>query len=768
MLLHTLALLAALTPQLQNGDFDSRLAGWTPHHHGNAGPEAVIHVEDAPASGLRHALVIESRGSRRAGVAQTVYLPPGSLWRLSARTCSADGNAPRALIEAATPSGVIGSSTPAAADPPWSRHEVVLRAPSPGEVAIHLDSLDDRPEPVNGRISFADVWLEPVSEPEPGQIRIHLRPAGKQPVDPKQQGQFIELLCRLIPSMLAQQVDNDSFEEEAPYRFAYVKETDHPYRPWYPDGAVQVADYSLDTQDPYNGQRSQEITIHLPHARAGIAQDGFYLQSGLRYRLRLHLKGTASAVRAVLRDSQGLVARPAELGHATTGWQPAEAVLTASRNSSCATLALDFEGAGTLWLDRVYLIGEDAVQGLWRPDVVAALRDLKPGVIRFGGSATEGFEWDRAIGNWDARSPFPTVWGGLEPNFVGIEEFVELCRLVGAEPLICVRWTGKQPADAAAEVEYMNGAPQTHWGGLRARNGHRQPYAVKYWQIGNEVGGEQYAHSIAAFAHAMRAADPSIKLLSSYPQPDLLERAAGQLDYLCPHHYAFGDLTEVARDFDSLRQQIAQHAAGRDVRVAVTEWNTTGGNSGLKRGMLQSLGNALDCSRYHNLLHRYADLVEIGIRSNLIDSFGSGVFVTGPGWIYRAPTYYAEQLYSRAAGSYPLQVERDAALPWQLQQPDVSATLSADGRLLRIYAVNSTPQKMTPAFAFVDSTAHASGATAFVLKNRHGTPTTEALNSASDRLAVSINSKSLPASGNRLPVSLDPYSLTLLEVRLVH
>ena len=766
MILHTLALLAALTSQLQNGNFDNGLAGWTVHRHGGSGPEPTVRIVDAPESGLPHALVIESRGSQRAGVAQTVYLTPGSLWRLSARARAADGSAPRPLILAGTPSGVIGSSTSAATDPPWSRHEVVFRVPSPGEIVIHLDSLDDRPQPVNGQISYADVRLEPIAEPDPGELRIHLRPAGKHPIDAKQQGQFIELLCRLIPSMLAQQVDNDSFEEEAPYHFAYIKETDHPCRPWYPDGAVQVADYSLDTQDPFNGKRSQKITIHLPLARAGIAQDGFYLQSGLRYRLRLHLKGTASAVRAVLRDAQGPVAPPADLGHVADAWQPREVVLTAGRNSASATLAIDFEGAGTLWLDRVTLIGEDAVQGLWRPDVVAALRDLKPGVIRFGGSSIEGFEWDQAIGNWDTRAPFPTVWGGLEPNFVGIEEFVELCRLVGAEPMICVRWTGKQPADAAAEVEYMNGGPETHWGSLRVRNGHRQPYAVKYWQIGNEIGGEQYAQSTADFARAMRAADPSIKLLSSYPRPDLLERAGGQLDYLCPHHYAFGDLTEVVRDFESLRQQIAEHAGGRDVRVAVTEWNTTGGNSGLKRGMLQSLGNALDCSRYHNLLHRYADLVEMGIRSNLIDSFGSGVFVTGPGWIYRAPTYYAEQLYSRAAGSYPLPVERDAALPWQLQQPDVSATLSEDGRLLRIYAVNSTPEKMTPVFAFRDSTARAAGATAFVLKNRDGRPNTEALNSASDRLAVSIDSKSLPASGNRFPVSLDPYSLTLLEIRL--
>ncbi len=187
--------------------------------------------------------------------------------------------------------------------------------------------------------------------------------------------------------------------------------------------------------------------------------------------------------------------------------------------------------------------------------------------------------------------------------------------------------------------------------------------------------------------------------MSSYPRPGVLAAAQGQLDYLCPHHYEVGDLTEVVRGFETLRERIGQQAQGREVRVADTEWNTTGGDWGLKRGILQSLGNALDCSRYHNLLHRYADLVEMGIRSNLADSFGSGIVVTGPGWMYRAPTFYAEQLYGRAAGSYPLTVERASGLPWQFQQPDVSAALSADGRLLRIYAVNSTAAPLRPAVA---------------------------------------------------------------------
>jgi alpha-N-arabinofuranosidase len=736
LILPALALLA-IAPQLRNGSFEQDLAGWMLHRHEDRAADPAARVAN-------RVLTIEPRGSARAGVQQTVYLTPGSLWRIGART---SGNA---LIEAQTLSGSFGSSR---------GPEFIFRTPSPGEVAIHLDS-------TGGQATFSDLRFEPVTEPEPGELRVHLGSKGKRPIDAKQQGQFIEMLCRLIPSMIAQQVDNDSFEEEPPFRFSYIKETDRPHRPWYPDGAVQTADYALDTEGAFNGKRSQKIVIHLARARAGIAQDGFYTQAGVRYRLHLHMKGAGGAtVRAVLRDAEGNVAQPVTLGRADTQWGAAEAALTATRTSSAATLAIDFEGPGTLWLDRVYLIGEDAVLGIWRPDVVEALKELNPGVMRFGGTSIEGLEWEQIVGGWDQRAPFTTYWGGLEPNFVGIEEFTDLCRLVGAEPLICVRWTGKQPADAAAEIEYMNGGKDTHWGGLRARNGHPQPYGVKYWQIGNEIGGQDYEPSVAAFARAMRAADPSIKLMSSYPRPGVLASAAGLLDYLCPHHYEVGDLTEAVREFDALREQIALHGQGRDVRVAVTEWNTTGGGFGLKRGILQTLGNALDCSRYHNMLVRYADLVEMGIRSNLVDSFGSGVIVTGPGWIYRAPTYYAEQLYGRAAGSYPVEVERHSSFPWQLQQPDVSAALSADGRWLRIYAVNSTDKPLSPAIAFDGGPAVS--ATAFVLKNLEGPPNTEAMNSASDRAAVAVESRKLAPPQNKFAFSFEPYSLTLLEIRLV-
>ncbi len=124
-------------------------------------------------------------------------------------------------------------------------------------------------------------------------------------------------------------------------------------------------------------------------------------------------------------------------------------------------------------------------------------------------------------------------WGGLQPSGPGLEEIVNFCRLVDAEPLICVRITGKSPRDAADEVEYFNGAETTPNGAIRARNGHPGPYHIHYWQVGNERGGSDYEQRLPAFCEAMKRADPSIKLLSSYPTPGVLQQAKAWLDYVC-------------------------------------------------------------------------------------------------------------------------------------------------------------------------------------------------------------------------------------------
>lgn len=600
---------------------------------------------------------------------------------------------------------------------------------------------------------------------EPERVQISEEPLFDRTIDIKQGGQFIEPLCNLIPSMLAQQVANDSFEEEPPYKVTYKADLDKPYRPWYPDGAVHVAEFALDTEGAFNGAQCQKIAVPRERCRAGISQDGFSLVADMGYALRMHMRGEGNVqVRASLHGGGGCLAGPVDLGRTGASWAPAAALLKATRDAENVTLTIECEGPGTVWLDRVYLIPEDAVLGLWRRDVTEALMAMNPGVVRWGGSTTEGYEWTQGIGPWDQRAPFTTCWGGLEPNFVGMEEFVQLCEYIGAEPLLCLRWSGKQPEDAAAQVEYFNGGPETEWGRKRAENGHAEPYSVTYWQIGNEVGGTNYDSQVLAFAKAMKAADPKIKILSAFFTAHTLARGAGYIDYLCPHHYGCVDLTGKANEFAHMRALITRDGGGRDVRFAVTEWNTTAGDWGLGRGTLQTLSNALSCARYQNLMHRNADLCEIAIRSNLVDSFGSGVIQTGPGWMYVAPTYYAQQLYQRAAGSHVVRLTRASTKSWPEAQPDLSVTLSPDKKTLRIYAVNSTADAHPVDFVLPRAAASAA---ATVLKDRDNAGCAEVMNTRDDPDRISFAFGSVETHDMALMYSFEPLSLTCLEVTLL-
>jgi alpha-N-arabinofuranosidase len=765
--LHATGQMAGEKQALRNGGFESSNPTEAWEVIAPNGTNFSLTLDRAGAKEGSQSLLISASQPVEISLRQEVFLPVGTLWRLTGWVKSkpaSDGSLPNPNIGIEAQAGDQGFSQAPALAGEWQFANILFRVPSPGRIGVVLNGLKKHA----GSVWFDDIQLERVHESlDEESVAISLTRRNQRPIDLKQGGQFIELLCNLLPSMIAQQVDSTSFEEAPDWNQAYKRETDKPHRPWYPDGSVHVASYSLDTDHPFHGKRSQKIELPLA-TWAGISQDGFYLESGHSYRLRLHLRSSGSVrVRASLHGDGGMIAGPFSLGRASDEWKPAEVVLLAKRSAANATLTIEFEGPGTLWLDRVYLIDTNAVLGLWRPDVVKALKAMHPGIVRFGGSTIESLEWETTVGNWDRRPPLADdPWGGLQENFAGLEEFVQLTQYIGAEPLICIRWTGKTPKDAAHEIEYFNGAEDTEWGRKRAANGHPAPYQIKYWQIGNEVSGPDYDASVKAFAEAMRRVDPSIKILSSFPSEDTLRQAGGQLDYLCPHHYSVADLRGTEEDLQRLRNEITRDGAGKPVRVAVTEWNATGGEFGLKRGMLLTLGNALTLSRYQNLLHRYSDLVEIANRSNLADSFGSGAIQSGPGWLYFSPAYFSQWLYQRAAGSFSLELKRTGPQSFYLQEPDLEAALSADGKTLRIYAVNSTPDHRKVAFHLDPRWRFVSEGQEFVLGDSTSPADSEAMNSHDQPDRVGLVMRHSQIRGSSFRVDFLPFTVTLLELNL--
>ena len=181
-------------------------------------------------------------------------------------------------------------------------------------------------------------------------------------------------------------------------------------------------------------------------------------------------------------------------------------------------------GAGSFKLGAVSLMPADNVQG-FRADTISLMREMDCKILRMpGGNFVSGYDWKDTIGDPDTRPPvLDPVWGAVQPNDVGVDELIRMCRLIGVEPYWCVNSGFGEARSGAELVEYVNGDPSTKWGSRRAANGHPEPYRVRYWSIGNEMYGRwqlghmapaQYAVKHRLFAEAMRRVDPSIYIVA--------------------------------------------------------------------------------------------------------------------------------------------------------------------------------------------------------------------------------------------------------------
>ena len=72
-----------------------------------------------------------------------------------------------------------------------------------------------------------------------------------------------------------------------------------------------------------------------------------------------------------------------------------------------ATLSISFRGPGTLWMDQVSLCRRQGVR--LAPGRGRGAPALRPGMIRFGGTTTEGFHWRDTVGDPDRAGRLPPL-----------------------------------------------------------------------------------------------------------------------------------------------------------------------------------------------------------------------------------------------------------------------------------------------------------------------------------------------------------------------
>jgi len=327
-----------------------------------------------------------------------------------------------------------------------------------------------------------------------------------------------------------------------------------------------------------------------------------------------------------------------------------------------------------------------------RKDVLAALKQLGISILRYpGGNFVSNYHWRDGVGPRDQRPRRRELaWQQIETNHFGTDEFLDYCTRLGCQPMLGLNFGTGSIRDAADLVEYCNAPLGTELADQRAKNGHRDPYDVKYWCLGNEMDGpwqmgalsaEQYALKAREAAKLMRAQDPSIKtilcgssgpFMSTYPEWDrvALEIAWEQSDYLAMHDYATNCESDTpsylgyAAGFEShvdtlaatLRYVKAKLRSKHDVYLSWDEWNVwykdRSGQGGWKEAPhlseeVYNLEDALVVAQWMSVFLRRCGVLKIACLAQVVNTI-SPILTTREG-LLKQSTYYPFELFSRHA-----------------------------------------------------------------------------------------------------------------------
>ncbi|WP_284645866.1 alpha-L-arabinofuranosidase C-terminal domain-containing protein [Paenibacillus silviterrae] len=517
-------------------------------------------------------------------------------------------------------------------------------------------------------------------------IKVNANQVGQSKINPYLFGHFVEDIRDHMEAMLAYPLSDMDFES-----------TDSPYRglsgSWRPFTNGKSTVYALEPAATLHSGHSQMVRIYSDDdGYAGISQAVAVKKDEEGYRLAVYARASVEikyVAAEIVDQMSGEVLGRARIDLVSHYWKHYEARLPVLRDCERAEFRLyvpseharwlDHVSTGLLWLDHISLLPSDSV-GNVRKEVVDLTRNLNAGMMRLAGNYISAYHWRQAVGpEYERPCVINEAWGGWTNKYFGTDEFIQFCRELKVEPLICVNDGSGTPEEAAEWVEYCNGDTDTPMGRLRAANGHAEPYGVKYWEIGNEVWGpwqvghcsaEQFAERYTRFAKAMKAVDPGIKLLAcgdtkmEWNKP-LLEQAAEHMDYLTLHLYhgynrfgmnrstpqeerykAIVSYPEWTREsLWQLRDMFASDQRYAHLKVAITEYNTMYYPNTIRKGLPNehTLEAAVANAANLNELIRNSDMVEIGSFSDLVNGWLGGCIRVGD--------YYADQFRGKISGS---------------------------------------------------------------------------------------------------------------------
>jgi len=534
------------------------------------------------------------------------------------------------------------------------------------------------------------------------------------PIDRGIYGQFLEHINHSVEDgLFAEQIRGAGFEG---------KDFETYWKSDTKQGEVQLVDLPF-----LNGSKSVRLSVDGGHA--AIQQARIFLESNSEYDGFLWAKrerGTPHlSLQVKTSDGQSVVTVP--LAVPAGDWHRVSFSFRSTVRDTQASIELAASGHGALLLDFVSMMRADVRRdGGFRPDLLKALRDLRPAFIRWpGGSFASTYRWKEGIGPYPSRGYHPNVfWGGYSDYYgFGTDEFLGLCKKLNAEPLITLAApnTSSEEIEYALDwVRYVNDPPTTEWGKRRAANGHPEPYGVRFFQIDNEPMNngftpQAYAAIVNAFGPRLRERAPDAKIIACGQKRSndmewsetVIDLAGGSFDVLGCHNYEY----EPA-NFESGIQRIHEYLAKlRDyvraskhpnIEIGVLEWSlqhTYDWRAGLHAAgslmMYEGLSPGLTMTCPALLMRNTTDnpTWTSAIYHDHVSWFPGGSYPVSK--LFQE--HYAERLLASASGTFLDRGDRSVmldkistAIPqgWQSGSVDAIATCSADGKRIVIKAVN--------------------------------------------------------------------------------
>lgn len=437
--------------------------------------------------------------------------------------------------------------------------------------------------------------------------------------------------------------------------------------------SIKKGSVDNETEFPFEGKYSPVLNKNSSIIQRGIAVDS------KNYNGYLYAKGNGTLTLIYTIDSKEV---KVEIKVSSSDYQKYTYSFLSPSKTKKASLEI-LSDTNNISIDSLSLMPEDNYYGM-RKDTLEKLKELNAPFYRWpGGNFVSGYDFYDGIGDRDKRPTKRNLnyigledsfandadrlasdlmnigslgfYGAFEPNDFGLDEFIQMCRYLNAEPNIVVNSGLGNAQMAKDEVEYCNGS-QGRYASLRPQ---KESYNVKYFSIGNEMNGDwqlgytdinTYTERHNTFAKMMKSVDPNIKIIavgdnaSSWTQA-MVNACKSQMDYTSEHFYAERVEDNVKEHILSMKKQAEMRINNHrningigNIKMAIDEYAYM--NAEVASRMKDGMGIASGV----NEMIKNGDLVSIACYSSTVNAT-QGQIITDNFASYLEGSGYALSLY---------------------------------------------------------------------------------------------------------------------------